>query len=598
MGKTMGDHNLDQATSASSSSSFSSLQEGGMSVESRESRESSSTDDVRLETRTDRSHPSTMAVSDPLEAQDLETSSEASDATKSIWPALIFVMIVIAGLVGWRAYTLSQEQLAEAERQPALDEADPGVVSLPVRVVEAQTAPIQGWVTSNGQVRAIRGKHLLFEASGEVTYLAQIDGRDLREGDFVQAGQLLATIDDRTYQSNIRTAESELVVAQESQSQAEARLAQAQANLAAAESDLRLAEVDYQRQLSLYDVEVAQSRANLTAAESDLQLARSEYNRGRELFEAGAISASEVDVYENRVNQSESAVEVAQQSLAKADQVASGEIDTYRNRVEQSETNIQVNRQSVLAAEDDVRTAAARVDSAQASLNNAEVALEDTQLVSPIDGIVAFLNIREGDYWSTQSIRTTDYQSVVETVPIIVVNPDELEVVVEVPAFEGARLKTGQNAYIVPDERMSQASVSGLTDETLVTLATAEGSLFAVNPAVTPGGRATEVRIRITDNVESLRVGAQVSVWIEAETNPSATTIPLGTVVFRERDPFIFVVDGDTNTVEQRPIRQGIEGLGSIEISSGVSPGELVVTEGRNRLVDGAPIEIIGQSTP
>ncbi len=589
----MGDYNLEQATSASNSmSSSNSLNEDEMSVGF------TSTDGGRPETRADVSHHSTVAVSDLVESEEPERSHEVSDATKSIWPALIFVMIVIAGLVGWRAYTLSQEQLVETESQQALDEADPVIVSLPVRVIEAQTAPIQGWVTSDGQVQATRGKQLLFESSGEVTYLAQVDGRDLREGDFVQAGQLLATIDDRTYQSNIQTAESELVVAQESQSQAEARLAQAQANLAAAESDLQLAEAEYQRRLSLYDVELAQSRANLTAAESDLQLAESEYNRGRELFEAGAISASEVDVYENRVNQAEASVEVSQQNLAKADQVASGEIDSYLNRVEQSETNIQVNQQSVFAAEDDVRTAVARVESAQASLSKAEVALEDTQLVSPIDGIVAFLNIREGDYWSTQSVRTTDYQSIVETVPIIVVNPNELEVVVEIPAFEGARLEPGQNAYIVPDERMSQASVSGLTNETLVTLATAEGSLFAVNPAVTPGGRATEVRIRISDNVESLRVGAKVSVWIEAETNPSATVIPLGTVVFREREPFIFVVDTDTNTVQQRQIQRGIEGLGSIEISSGVSPGEFVVTEGRNRLVDGAPVEIVGQASP
>ena len=45
--------------------------------------------------------------------------------------------------------------------------------------------------------------------------------------------------------------------------------------------------------------------------------------------------------------------------------------------------------------------------------------------------------------------------------------------------------------------------------------------------------------------------------------------------------------------VEQRAIKQGIEGLAKREIMEGVKPGEKLVTEGKNRLVNGAPVEII-----
>ena len=45
--------------------------------------------------------------------------------------------------------------------------------------------------------------------------------------------------------------------------------------------------------------------------------------------------------------------------------------------------------------------------------------------------------------------------------------------------------------------------------------------------------------------------------------------------------------------MEQREIKQGIEGLAKREIIEGVEPGEKLVTEGKNRLVNGAPIEII-----
>ena len=444
---------------------------------------------------------------------------------KSAWPALILVMAAIAGLVGWRVFTIMQN----GDQVP--EQAEDGE-ALAVKVVVAKTGSIQGWVTSDGQVQATRGKHLLFETSGEVKYLAKIDGRDLREGDVVRAGQLLARIDDRTYLSDIRATDADVKVAQQSKSQAEAEL------------------------------EIA--KANLAAAESDLELAKSEHRRREELYEAGALAASEVDI--------------------------------YRNRVDQAEASKRVRQQSIRSAEDNVRTTEASLVSAKARLENARIAQEDTQLVSPIDGVVSFLNIREGDYWTPQRVQVSgDYQSIVETVPIIVIDPTELDVIVELPAFQGARLRPGQRAYIVPDEKMSQASVSGLTDRTLVNLATAGGQLFAVNPAVTPGGRATEVRVRITQGIRNLRVGAKVSVWIEAETNRNATVLPFGAFIFRDREAYVFVVNPATDKVEQRKVSQGIEGLKLIEVRDGVAPGELVVTEGRNRLVDGATVQTIDE---
>ena len=41
--------------------------------------------------------------------------------------------------------------------------------------------------------------------------------------------------------------------------------------------------------------------------------------------------------------------------------------------------------------------------------------LEDTQLVSPIDGVVAYINIREGEYWSTQYLNTSSPQNLIES---------------------------------------------------------------------------------------------------------------------------------------------------------------------------------------
>lgn len=114
---------------------------------------------------------------------------------------------------------------------------------------------------------------------------------------------------------------------------------------------------------------------------------------------------------------------------------------------------------------------------------------------------MAYLNIREGDYWSPE---------VVESVPMVVVDPSKLEVNLELPAFDEAKVRPGQKAYIVRDADLTQASVKGLSSENLIQLAQAEGEILAVNPAVTPGGRAVNARIRIAKGKENLRVGELV----------------------------------------------------------------------------------------
>ena len=68
---------------------------------------------------------------------------------------------------------------------------------LPVTVTEAASEPLKAWFASEGEVRAVKLKHLTFDFEGEVTYIANRDsGRILRPGDRDKKGELLARVDD------------------------------------------------------------------------------------------------------------------------------------------------------------------------------------------------------------------------------------------------------------------------------------------------------------------------------------------------------------------------------------------------------------------
>jgi HlyD family secretion protein len=438
-------------------------------------------------------------------------------------------MIVVSGFVGWRATRYVVGRLAEAPGETEVDQA-----RLPVQVVTAETGQAQGWVFDEGAVWPVQRRVLNFQASGDITYVAKIDGVELREGDFVSRGQLLATIDARRQLSSIETAESDIRVSENQFSQSEASLLQAQANLERAESDLALAETELQR----YEA----------------------------LFEEGAVSASDRDAYRNRVDQAEASLKTAQQD--------------------------------VRSAREGVSSADASVGASNARLNQAAIDLEDTQLVSPIDGVVAYINIREGAYWSTQYLNTSSTQSLIETAPIVVVDPSSFEVELELQASPADEIRSGQRAYVVLEEEISAAQAGGANSQSLLDIARRRGSagrVFAVSPSQTPGSRGTEITIRNLEQVRNLRVGGRVYVWIEVATRDDAVVLPLGALLTRDQQAYAFVVNEADGTAQRRRVTVGIQGLTGIEILSGVEPGEQVVVAGQNRLVDGTPVDIVSQ---
>ncbi|MEM6453005.1 MAG: multidrug transporter [Cyanobacteria bacterium P01_D01_bin.105] len=451
-------------------------------------------------------------------------------ANKPLWPAAALAMLVVAGFVGLKAY----RTLTSAPPEETVETVADASSRLPVRVMTAKTGLVEGWVFDEGSVWPVRRRVLNFQASGDITYVAKVDGVELREGDLVSRGQLLATIDSRRQMSGIKSAEADIQVSETQRNQSEASRQQAEANISRAESDLRLAETELRR----YEV----------------------------LFEKGAVAESDRDSYQNRLDQAKTSLMTAQQDL--------------------------------LSAEDGVIAAEASVGASVARLNERAVDLEDTELVSPIDGVVAYINIREGEYWSTQYLNSSSTQNLIETAPIVVVDPQSFEVELELQSGAAAEIRPGQQAYVVLEEEVSAAQAIGARPQGLLDIAKRRGSggrVFAVSPSQTPGSRGTEVTLRDLEQVRNLKVGGRVYVWIEVDSSRDAVVLPIGALVSRDQKFYAFVINEVDGTVQQRQVERGLEGLSGVAILSGIVAGEKVVVEGQNRLVDGTPVEIVNR---
>lgn len=468
---------------------------------------------------------------------------------KSWWAyGSIAVAVLILGL-GWAAtrfWTEPRETLAtwwgnpiapgsHADPNDPADSSTPGFAKLDdpasanvlsIETVVLQPQAIQAWVFADGTARSVRREYLTFERSGKIEFIKTGPaGGELRQGDPVQAGDVLARMDQRRYQSEIKTAES---VLDEAKTQ----------------------------------LEVAQ--ADVAQADTQYQLARTQLERTRSLVNSNAISRSEFDEAEA----------------------------TFKNAAA-----VRASVQAKLRALD------AGIASAEAKLSQAKLTLEETDLISPIDGIIAYLNIEEGFYFTQNTVRTNSESEALQTIPIIVIDPSSYEITVDIPAFEAGRIRVGQDVLISPGnlpatDPFDQATVSGPP------ATNATGTVFSVNPAVNPGGRSVQVVVRTTGGAENLQDGMFSACWIQVENSSEALVAPFEAFLFEDNQPYVFVIEAasepesgsEFSIARRRPVTIGIQGLESRQIVSGVADGERVATTGRYRLVDGAPVSVISAS--
>jgi HlyD family secretion protein len=154
------------------------------------------------------------------------------------------------------------------------------------------------------------------------------------KGNTVKAGQVIATLDKRYFQDELRVARA------------------ARDNLAAALAKLKH---------GLRPEEIAQARAQLAQQEAPLERAKANLKRGEELTPSGGVSKEEVDQRRQAARVREATVKYAQETL----------------------------RLAVIGpGQEDIDAASAQLAQQEASIIQGERRLADSDLVAPSDGVI------------------------------------------------------------------------------------------------------------------------------------------------------------------------------------------------------------------
>jgi HlyD family secretion protein len=194
---------------------------------------------------------------------------------------------------------------------------------------------------------------------------------------------------------------------------AQAQLAQAETALEwqrqtlAADLDLRRADVGSSeaRLLELKNgsrpQEVQEAKAAVEAAQAELDRARNDWDRAQTLYKSEDISTQQFDQFRNRFRSADAQLKQAKQREAlvlagpRAEVIQAASSQTLRARA-----NLQVgeaNRLELRRREQEVPLRRAEVERARAQLAYIDSQLDDTTIVSPIDGVVMVKSADPGE---------------------------------------------------------------------------------------------------------------------------------------------------------------------------------------------------------
>ena len=427
----------------------------------------------------------------------------------------VVITLVVLVLGVWGMFGLAKSSGSLLDREGELVTATFGTIDLPVN--------------ASGEAKEARRVQIKSKASGAIEKIL------VREGDRVAKGDLLIRLEKKDEQRNVNRAKNEVM-----------RL---EATVAEAETAHKQAERDF-------PINLRQAQANLKSALAEQKNRKFTYDRIQALYDGGKETDQALVGGESGFLQAEANVSLMEAELDRANQ---GELDVKR-----AFDRINMQRASLAVAKE--------------ALAEAEQRLEETDIRSPIDGLVVRRLASEGQIASSAI-------SVVGGGSPLLELADTSEIIVEAQVDEadidrvsrlrqeGLKLGDPPEGMTAPDAptRPDEVTVEfdGLRDLTYV------GRIREI--AQEPEDRANIItyKVRIVlypcENLSRVRLGMQSTVDFRPE-EAEGVLVPYR-AVHKKAEGFFIVHVPEGEVGRRKPVERRIE----IGLSNGI---EVIVTEG------------------
>jgi multidrug efflux system membrane fusion protein len=250
------------------------------------------------------------------------------------------------------------------------------------------------------------------------------------------------------------------------------------------------------------------------------------------------------------------------QDLLKQDGISAQQVDTQRALVAQY---------------------AGTVEADQAALAAAKVNLQYTHIVSPVTGRAGLRQVDQGNYVTPNDangiVVITQLQPITAIFPVPEDNVSQIS----------RRLTQGATLPVVAYDRSNSDKL-------------AEGKLLTLDNQIDTTTGTVKLKALFDNQDGALFPNQFVNIQLVVDTLHDQVVMPNAAVHRGAPNgvvtPFVYVVNSKTSTVSVRPVTLGALDGERVAVTAGLGAGDVVVTEGGDRLRDGAQVLLPGAPPP
>ena len=260
-----------------------------------------------------------------------------------------------------------------------------------------------------------------------------------------------------------------------------------------------------------------------------------------------------------------------------------------RDEAQLASARVTLTRFTTLLGQDSI--ARQEVDSQAALVKQ----LEGTVMIDKANEGVARLNLGYARVVAPISgrvgLRTVDVGNVVSNTDVngiaVITQVSPVDVVFAVPQDQAATLQQASSAG-------TAMQVTALDRTRASALDT--GVFASLDNQVDVQTGTVRAKARFPNRQLALFPSQFVNVRLELRIIDNAVTVPVAALRHGNTGDYVYAVNAADRTVSLRPVERGIATADKVQIVSGLKAGEQVITEGADRLKDGASVVLPGDS--
>jgi len=368
---------------------------------------------------------------------------------------------------------------------------------------KAKMGNVSKVITATGTVNFPQSIPLTFKQAGQIVEL------NVKVGDSVKAGQVLAKTDDTSLQTAVVQQQAAVTSAQvklqtlkesfntQTLAQAQSAVAKAQQGVVTAQQNLTTAQQNAEPNYLANQVSLA--KQNVKQASDDLAKAQ----------QSGTASST-------ALNQALAALTTAQnaQNGGAAQALASAQAQSRSAQADLTSAQAQATQQVQGPTSGDLASAQADIASAQVALDSAQKNLANAEIIAPVDAVVVTAPLQLG--------QQSDAQSIITITP----TGKNLEVSASIAQSDIGQVKVGQKVDITLDSNPDQ-HISGTV------------SLVALQGTIVSNVTTFAVTVTVDQVTDLLRAGMNANVSIVVEEVKNVLTVPSAAVKMRGTKAFV-----------------------------------------------------------